>query len=328
MTIKLILDVDTGTDDAVAIMAAALHPELHLVGVTTVNGNVPVENCTENTLRVLDHIGADIPVYEGAARPMVRQDFPVPRAAGNGATTMHGLYLDLPPSRSKKQEKSAVQYLIDYYMSADGPDTVLVPTGPLTNIALAMTLQPEIVSRIPSLILMGGGHDVGNMSPSAEFNIWADPEAARVVIGSGVKNLVIVPLDCTHEAVVSDEDCAQFAALGTPAGKAASAFIMRRIKAHDESQPLDVLHTAAVHDAVCVTYLVHPEVLEKATRYYVDVETNGELCIGRTVVDTHHRSGKEPNATVALGGNAEVFVRFLKETFARTLDSKVERIQP
>jgi inosine-uridine nucleoside N-ribohydrolase len=318
MPTKVILDVDTGTDDAVAVMAAALHPDLDLVAVTTVNGNVPVEVATENTLRVLDHIGADIPVYEGAARPMVRPDFPVPRSEGGLLRTMHGLYLDLPQARAGKQGQSAVRFLVDYYMGPHGPDTVLVPTGPLTNIALAFATAPQIVPRIPRIVSMGGGHEIGNVTPSAEFNVWADPEAARVVVRSGARDLLVVPLDCTHQTVVSAADCERLAALATPAGLAASALIRHRIAAHDEAQPLEVEHTAAVHDAVCVASLARPDVLRQTGRYNVDVETSGELCVGRTVIDTHRRSARAPNATVALGGDREVLVDFLIDTFAIT----------
>ncbi len=319
---KLILDVDTGTDDAVAIMSAALHPDLELVACTTVNGNVPVTNCTENTLRVLDHIGAShIPVYEGAPHPIVRPDFPIPRAARTTTTTntMHGEYLDLPAATSKKQDTHAVDFLVDYYMGPDGPATALVPVGPLTNIAMAIDREPRIVERIPTLVIMGGSHEFGNVSSQAEFNIWGDPEAAKVVIASGVKSVVLVPLDCTHEAVVSDKDCDDFAALKTPAGDAANLFIMRRIRAHDEDQPLVVPHTAAVHDAVCICYLITPEVLTKTGEYFVDVETEGTLTMGRTCIDTHARSGKKPNVKVALGGDAKIFTDFLKSTFARNL---------
>ena len=140
MPTKLILDVDTGTDDAVALMFAALHPDLELVAATTVNGNVPVELCTENSLRVFDYIGADVPVYEGARRPMLRPDFPVPRQSGR-ESGIHGEYLDLPPARSKQQQERAVDFLVDTYLSDAGPEIVLVPVGPLTNIAMAITLE-------------------------------------------------------------------------------------------------------------------------------------------------------------------------------------------
>ena len=271
----------------------------------------------------LDHIGARVPVYQGAARPMVRPDFPVPGTAGGTVRTMHGRYLDLPPARSAKAAGSAVRFLVDHYLGPDGPDTVLVPTGPLTNVALAIATAPEIVTRIPRIVLMGGGHVIGNVTPSAEFNIWADPEAARVTLRSGARDILVVPLDCTHQTVVSAADCDRLAALGTPAGTAASALIRHRIAAHDEAQPLAVAHTAAVHDAVCVASLVRPGVLRDTGRYHVDVETGGELCVGRTVVDTHRRSGAAPNAAVALGGDAAAFVDFLTGTLAVTLDSAV-----
>jgi inosine-uridine nucleoside N-ribohydrolase len=132
---KLILDVGTGTDDAVALMLAALHPGLELVGATTVNGNVPIDFTTENTLRVLDHIGRDVPVHRGMAAPLVRPDFPVPRGTPlPGRATVHGDYLDIPPASSKARDGSAVEFLIETYRAATDAIT-LAPTGPLTNIA-------------------------------------------------------------------------------------------------------------------------------------------------------------------------------------------------
>lgn len=331
MATKLILDVDTGTDDAIAIMAAALHPELELVAVTTVTGNVELPYTTDNTLRVLDYIGADIPVYAGAARPLVRPDFPVPRkqqmarytedlAGGEAgdAHPMHGLHLELPEATSTAQDRSAVDFLVDYYLSDAGPHTVLMPVGPLTNIAAAIAVEPRIIERIPKLVIMGGGHAVSNITPAAEFNIWADPEAARVVLNAGIADVVLVPLDATHAAAVSDTDCEAFAALGTPAGEAANTLISRRIRVHDMQQPLARPHTAAVHDALCVAYLIDPQVLVGAERCHVDIEVHGELTVGRTVIDNEHRHLQEPNATVALDGDSERFVAFLTEAFSRT----------
>ena len=298
MPTKLILDVDTGTDDAVALMFAALHPDLQLVAATTVNGNVPVELCTENTLRVLDVIGASIPVYEGARRPMLRPDFPVPREATmvNG---IHGEYLDLPPARSEKQRKRAVDFLVDTYMSSEGTEIVLVPVGPLTNIAMAMTLEPRIVERIPRMIVMGGGHEIGNVTPAAEFNIWADPEAAKVVLNSGVRNLSLVPLDATHKALITLDDCRRLRGLGTPAGDAAAAVVERRIAGYSASQPMALPDAAPVHDALCVAAIVDPSIITTHP-FHADVETTGELTVGRTVIDTHRRRGVAPNADVAL----------------------------
>jgi len=180
---KIILDVDTGTDDAVALMFGALHPDLELVGATTVKGNVGIEFTTENTLRVFDHIGVNIPVYRGMASPIVRSDFPTPQSGGSA---FHGQYLDLPPSRSQVRDTDAVDFLIQTYSREAGREIILVPVGPLSNVAMALKRGPKIVDNIPEIVLMGGAHDMGNVTASAEFNIWADPEAARVVFRSGV----------------------------------------------------------------------------------------------------------------------------------------------
>ena len=228
MPTKLILDVDTGTDDAVALLLAALHPDLELVAATTVNGNNPVVNCTDNTLRVMDLLDAAIPVFEGAATPLVRDDFPVPREVLHRAGSMHGRELPIPAPRSAKQAQRAVDFLIETYLAATEP-IVLVPVGPLTNIALAIKSEPRIVERIPRTVIMGGAHEIGNTTPAAEFNIWVDPEAARVVFAAGLQDVVLVPLDATHKALVSADDCARMRALGTPAAGAAASFIEGRI---------------------------------------------------------------------------------------------------
>jgi inosine-uridine nucleoside N-ribohydrolase len=315
VTKKLVLDVDTGTDDAVALMLAALHPELELVAATTVNGNNPVVDCTDNTLRVFDLLGLSIPVYEGMATPIVRDDFPVPREILHESGSVHGRELPIPRPRSKKQSQRAVEFLVETYMAATEP-IALLPVGPLTNVAMAIKLEPRIVERIPQTIIMGGGHEVGNTTPSAEFNIWVDPEAARVVFGAGLQNVVVMPLDATHRALVSMDDCKRMRALGTPAGNAAASFIERRIVAYDELQPMETLHSAPVHDALCVAYLVDPTVVT-GRHAHVEVETHGELTVGRTVMDTKGQFGKEPNAFVAFDADAPKFVSMLLETFAR-----------
>ena len=316
MARKLILDVDTGTDDAVAIMLAALHPNLDLVGVTTVNGNVEVEHCTDNSLRVLDAVGrADIAVHEGANRPLVRLDFPVPRRTDDRAGKFHGKTLPVPPSRRAKSGRHAVEFLIETYRAAT-EEIVLVPVAPLTNIAMALALDPKFVDRVPEVVVMGGGHEIGNVTPSAEFNIWGDPEAAAMVFAAGFRKITLVTLDATHRALVSREDCRRLAGLGTPAGKATADFTLQRIEAHDKSQRMDTPGTAPVHDALCIAFLVDPSVIT-TRRLHVAVETDGPLTVGRTVIDTHSRGGEAANCDVALDANARRFVEILTETFAR-----------
>jgi inosine-uridine nucleoside N-ribohydrolase len=313
---KLILDVDTGTDDAVAVMLAALHPALDLVGCTTVNGNVAVQYCTDNTLRVLDHVGRkDIPVYEGLARPLVRPDFPVPRVIDDRAGKFHGRTLPIPPSPRRKADAGAVEFLVETYRAATD-EIILVPVAPLTNVAAALTLHPKLVDRVPEIVIMGGGHEIGNVTPSAEFNIWGDPEAAAIVFAAGWRKLTLVPLDATHRALVSYADCERLRALGTPAGTAAADFIGHRIHVYDEFQRMVVAGTTPVHDAVCVGYLVDPAIIT-TRRHHVAVETTGPLTVGRTVIDTHFRGGGEPQCDVAFDADVARFVALLLETFGR-----------
>lgn len=315
MPTKVILDVDTGTDDAVALMLAALHPDLDLIGATTVNGNVDVEACTENTLRVFDHIGVAIPVYEGVARPVARDDFPIPRARIRSSSAVHGRYLDIPPATSSRQATGAVEFLVETYRVATDP-IVLVPVGPLSNIATAFAKEPRMKDLVPELVIMGGAHHHGNVTARAEFNVWADPEAARAVLRSGVRRITMVPLDATHHALVSLDDCRALRAIGTPAGEAAARFTERRIQGYDSTQPMSRPHAAPVHDALAVASIVDPAVI--STRFlHVDVEDRGDLTVGETVVDTNQRSGLEPNVHFAFEADERRFVRLLLDTLAR-----------
>jgi inosine-uridine nucleoside N-ribohydrolase len=315
MTTRLIIDCDTGSDDAVAIMSAATHPELDLVAVTTVNGNVPLANTTENSLRVLDHIGSTVPVYAGAPRPLVRPDFPVPRDVLNGDKPAFQVpYLDFPPSTTPVQEQNAVQFLIDSYLSDEFADTVLVAVGPLTNVALALAAEPRLAARIPRLVIMGGAIGWGNVTPAAEFNFWVDPEAAEAVLSAGLRDVTIFPLDATHSAPVSLADCALFDGIGTRASRGSSSLIRHRIGNYPDGPDAAKL-TAPVHDALCVAYLVHPEVITESGDYPVHVETRGEHTIGAMVVDDRPWSLEPHTARVARRADAQIFVSFLADAF-------------
>ena len=312
MTTKIILDVDTGTDDAVALMVAALSPDIELVGATTVNGNTAVHNCTENTLRVLDWIGMpQVPVHQGMTRPLARAQM----TQLNPASRIHGDLLDLPPATSTVQSGHAVDWLIDTYL-ASGGDITLVPVGPLTNIATAIQKEPRILEMIPEIVIMGGAHDHGNSTASAEFNIWLDPEAARIVVNCG-RPIRLVTLDATHRALVSLDDCGALRALGTSAGEAAARFVEKRIEGYDATQPMHRASAAPVHDALAVCAVIDPTII--TTHFIpVDVETVGELSVGRTVCDFRFRSGKPANVHVAMDADEGKFVRMLLEILGRT----------
>jgi inosine-uridine nucleoside N-ribohydrolase len=308
---KLILDVDTGTDDAVAIMLAALHPDLDLVACTTVNGNRAIEQTTDNTLRTLDHIGrGDIPVHAGLSRPVGRSDFPIPRDKRDPG--VHFVEMPLAPARSRPRPPDAVEFLIETYRAAT-EEITLVPVGPLSNIATALALFPKLVERVPEVIIMGGGHDVANVTPAAEFNIWADPEAAALVLAAGFPRLTLVPLDATHQATISREQCRTLRASRRPAAEAAAVFVEKRIEGYRAYQRLADADAAPVHDALCIAAMIEPDIV--ATRdYHVVVETAGTHTLGRTVIDTSFRSGRPPNARVALSADTARFGRFVLDT--------------
>jgi len=316
MTTRLIIDCDTGSDDAVAIMAAALHPALELIAVTTVNGNVPLPNTTENSLRVLDHIGSSIPVHAGAPRPLVRPDFPIPREVLNAnKPAFQQLYLDFPESVTEAKSANAVQFLIDTYSDDANLDVVLVAVGPLTNIALALAAAPHLAARIPHLVIMGGAIGWGNVTPAAEFNFWVDPDAAEAVLTSGIREVTIMPLDATHDAPISLADCDRFEAIGTPGAIGTSALIRQRIGTYPDAPDAEKI-TAPVHDALCVAYLVHPEVITDAGHYPVHVETSGEQTLGAMVVDARPWTTETANARVTKRADAQIFANFLADAFA------------
>ncbi len=315
MARKVILDVDTGTDDAVSIMFAALHPELDLVGVTTVAGNVPIEHTTDNTLRVLDWVGRpDVPVYQGLARPVGRLGLPSAKHfADDSEQDPHGTTLDVPAPRSVRQRTGAVEYLVETLRSTTEPLT-LVPSGPLSNIATMLAVDPSLADAVDEIVIMGGGHAVSNVTPSAEFNVWADPEAANVVLTAGFPRLTLITLDATHQALITKDACTALDNLGTPAGVAAARFIGRRIDAYAGVTGHD---SAPVHDVVCTAYLVRPDVI--ATRHlHVEVETDGPLTVGRTVIDTRADSRARPTAHVAFTADPTLLTALLTEVFART----------
>lgn len=315
MARKIVLDVDTGTDDAVAIMLAALHPELELLAVTAVNGNVEVAHCTNNTLRTLEWIGrADIPVYEGLAHPIVRNDFPVPRATKRDAK-VHMEALPLPEAKGRKQKLPAPLFLTEVFAQNPGAIT-LVAVGPLSNVAAAIALDPAFVGNVAELMIMGGAINKSNVTPSAEFNIWTDPEAASVVLSAGWRKATMVPLDATHEALISLDQCRRLRALSSPAGEAAAKFIEYRIAGYQANQPTGIPDTAPVHDAVCIAALTDEKVID--TRHLnVVVETQGEFTIGRTVVDHERRTNRLANCHVALHADRERFFEILLTHFAK-----------
>ncbi|WP_243064035.1 nucleoside hydrolase [Humibacter sp. RRB41] len=305
---RLILDCDTGTDDAIAMIAAVGHPQLELVAVTTVNGNVSLEHTTDNSLRVLDLLGASVPVYPGADRPFVRDDMPIPRDVLNADNPEFQVAsLPFPEPVSVPAIGSAIEFLIETYLAADADDIVLVATGPLTNIAAALAVEPRLASRIPRLVVMGGSVIGGNVTASAEFNFWVDADAAQAVLAAGIRDVMIVPLDATHSVPLTRADCAALAALGTTAGRAISDLVLHRIETDGEAAD----DGAPVHDPLCVAALVDPGVLTRVVNRPATVEAAGELTVGELVVDMRPWTAESPTTHIALAADHDRFVTFL-----------------
>lgn len=306
----LVLDCDTGTDDAIAIMLAALHPALDLRGVSAVWGNLDVEHTADNSLRVLDHVGrSDVPVLHGAAGPLAE----APDAAAHRRHLPPTL--PLPPSRRSVGEQPALEWLVETLRATTEPVT-LVPTGPLTNVALALAADPRLVEAVDEVVLMGGGHAVGNVTASADRNIWCDARAAQEVLSAGFRRLVMVTLDATYQATLDLDRCAELRGLGTPAATAAATLVEERIAQYAGTGGLTG-STAPVHDPLTVAYLIDPGVVELRP-LHVAVETHGVLTYGRTVIDVHGVNGLPANAHVALAADAGRYFAVLRSTLGGT----------
>jgi len=295
----ILLDCDPGHDDAIALLLALASPELELRGVTTVAGNQTLEKTTANAIRVLEFAGrADVPVAAGADRPLVRERFVA--AYVHGETGLDGP--DLPPAEGEPVNRHAADFLADKIRDANGAVT-LVPTGPLTNVALLLALHPD--ARPERIVLMGGAIAEGNVTPAAEFNIWADPEAAARVFASGI-DVTMVGLDVTHKALFTS---AHIGRLAGRVGEMVTELLRFYDRFHREVYGFD---GSPIHDAVAVAQVMRPDLVE-TKHLNVEIDVESELCRGRTVVDLWRRTEREPNAHVGVDIDADGFLELLIE---------------
>lgn len=269
---RVIIDCDPGHDDAMAILLAGRHTEL--LGITTVAGNAPVTSTTRNALLCTQVLALDVPVHEGAAQPLV---VPARHAAEvHGKTGLDGPVL--PELERQVASHDAVRFIIDTVRSV--PDVWLVPMGPLTNIALALRAAPDIAARIAGISLMGGSAAEGNVTPVAEFNVWADPHAAAIVYACGAL-LRMCGLDLTHQFMVGNHTIAALRGIGNRAAEFAADLFDFYVRSSRKRTGREV---APLHDPCAVLAVTHPELLQ-GTRFPVQVETSGRLTRGMTVVD-------------------------------------------
>jgi inosine-uridine nucleoside N-ribohydrolase len=304
MTTPIILDCDPGHDDAIALLLALASPELELLGVTTVSGNQTLEKTTANALRVLEFAGKaeEIAVAAGADRPFTRDRFVA--AYVHGETGLDGP--DLPPPQRDPLPQHALEFIAEHVEGSERPVT-LVPTGPLTNIALFLARYPELEGRIERVVLMGGAIAEGNVTPAAEFNIWADPEAAHRVFRSGL-DVTMIGLDVTHKALMTPDHAEELRAGGRHGRLVAELFeFYHRFHARQYALP-----GSPVHDAVALAHVFRGDIVETLHRAVV-VDTGGELSRGRTYVDLWQRTDWPVNAHVGVDIDGEAFLALLLE---------------
>lgn len=277
MPTKIILDCDPGHDDAVAMLLAWGSPEIELLGVTTVAGNQTIDKVTRNALSVARVAGiTGVPFAQGSARPLVREI----ETAGaiHGESGLDGPVLPEPAIRL--DPRPAAQFIADTIMAAAPGEITLVPTGGLTNIALAARLEPRIIPRVKEVVLMGGGVHEGNWSAVAEFNIVIDPEAAAIVFGAGWP-VTMVGLDVTHQAIATPEVQAAIARVGTGPAAFVGELMLFFEKAYRDAQGFP---HPPVHDPVAVAYVIDPTLM-RTVRAPIAIETRGEHTLGMTVTD-------------------------------------------
>ena len=303
---KIIIDTDPGQDDALAILLALGSPELDVLGITCVAGNVPLDLTVRNARLVCELAGRrDVKIFAGCERPMVRDL--VTAEAVHGQTGLDGPDWDEPTM--PLQAAHAVDWLVDVLMAADDGEITLCPVGPITNVAMAMVREPRIIPKIGEIVTMGGGFFVGgNTTPAAEFNVYVDPHAADVMYRSGIP-IVTMPLDVTHKALMSPEWIESVRAIGGNVGEKTAAMLsfygrydMKRYS--ERGGPL--------HDPAAIAYLLNPD-LYGGKDVFVEVETHSELTMGMTVVDYWDRRERAPNCKWISEVDSDGFFALIRE---------------
>ncbi|MCF5868484.1 pyrimidine-specific ribonucleoside hydrolase RihA [Aeromonas veronii] len=303
MALPVILDCDPGHDDAIALILALASPELKVLAVTTSAGNQTPDKTLNNALRILTLLGRDdIPVAAGAPKPLARELIIADNVHGESG-------LDgpkLPDPAFAPQTMTGLELMAKCLRESAEPVT-LVPTGPLTNIALLLAAHPDLKSKIARIVLMGGAAGAGNWTPAAEFNIYVDPEAADMVFKSGI-SITMCGLDVTHEAQVMDADIERVRAITNPVAQCVAGLLDFFMIYHRD--PKWGFAGAPLHDPCTIAWLLAPELFH-GVECRVDIETRGEHTVGMTVVDRYGLTGKPANALVLLGLDRPGFIDLL-----------------
>ena len=326
---KIIMDVDTGSDDAVALILAMLDDSFDLQGITAVNGNLEVKLTTENSLRMVEFCNRQdtVKVYKGADLPLVstllpntpQSMAPIPRREGESVPEglHHASHIEVPKFTIKEEDDSAVVWLINKLRHEEDKSITIVAVGPLTNIALAMRSDPRIIPKIKRIVIMGGADAyAGSSSMAAEFNVWIDPEAMEIVLQSGC-DVTIVPLDATFSSYITPSDAEDIRAIGTPEADKVADLILKygtakMLKGRDEEE----LHIP-IHDALALCSVRYPEVLY-TKEVCCHVDTSHGIAYGETVIDKRRGvTASKPNCKFAFKADRELFVSWIKDVLTK-----------
>lgn len=293
----IILDCDPGHDDAIAIMLGAYHPQIKIKGLTVVSGNQSLEKTGKNTLNLCDYFNLDVPVCLGAKRPIIKEEQVCPDI--HGETGLDGF--DFPKHQKVYDDRRATDFMIETLMEAK-EKIVVVTTGPMTNLALAMRIEPKIIDKIEQVVLMGGSIANGNVSPAAEYNIYADPEAAHIVFNSGVKVLMI-GLDVTRKLMVLPEIITRMDKINN---RLSRLFVDLMKVFNDNQKRVFGLPGGPLHDPLTIAYLINPSLLTtKKTNCEIDI--TGGPSYGRTNVDFYDYLKQDKNIEVAVDVDVDGF---------------------
>ncbi|WP_186802643.1 nucleoside hydrolase [Lacrimispora celerecrescens] len=295
-----IIDCDTGTDDAIAIIAALYSPEIELAAITSVNGNVSHQYTSQNNLNLMEYLGADIMVARGAEKPLFL------RAPYYGDT--HGRTglgdIVLPTAVDSDFAKENAIEVIRRYADERNGELELLVIGPMTNIAIALSLYPDIAEKIKHIWFMGGAVKGGNVSTASEFNIWVDPVAARLVLASGIP-CTMVGLDVTELAIMNHQDAEVLRSMGTRAALLTADILDYMFRRHEKGG-----EAAVMHDALALAAALCPQCLI-CNDYFVDVECMDSYSVGHTAVDLRNKLGRKPNVKVAMDIHVDLFKEWL-----------------
>lgn len=307
---KIIIDTDPGQDDAMTILLALASPEIELLGVTTVAGNVPVAQTTENAIKALDLVGrSDIPVHAGAERPLLRP--PVNATHVHGQTGFEGV--DLPPPSRPATPGHALDFIIDTVMAHPAGEITICTIGPMTNLALALAREPALRTRIGRIVAMAGAFsEVGNITPAAEFNVYVDPHAAQMVLASDIP-IVMLPLDVTHQMHTSAARLARFRAMPNRVGPVIADWLTFEKKFEATKYGTD---GGPLHDPNTVLWLLRPD-LYRGRGVNVRIETDSPLTIGMTVTDWWQITDLPRNVLFIREAEVEALYDFMFERFSR-----------